>query len=163
MNTPERCRFWTGIIQLLLIVQMGTVVITLVLLPAAEETVVMGALVACWVVAIFLHIANFRLTRTGFQAQRYQYTKSLLNHADIRIRLLFHLLINWIVILLTAVVAWFIPEQDSARILALVVMFTSLLVWISFNLQHKKVNRFKNILLTSVIAMTIILLVIPLL
>ena len=163
MNNAERCRFWTNTTQVLLSLQMGAVAITLFPLLLANEVVVTGALGACWVIAILLHIANFRLTRTGPMAQRYQHTKKLLNHSDIRIRLLLHLSINWTVILLTTIVAWSGPEQDKARMLALVVTCTSLLVWVSFNLQHKKENRFKNILFTSVMAITFISMVFPLL
>ena len=164
MDNAERCRVWTRITLTLLFVQMGLVTLTCTLLVGgSEEGTVMIALAACWTAAILLHIANFRLTLTGFQADRYEYTLSLLNHSDLRLRLLFHMLINWLVILLTASIAWLVEQQTSARGLAWLVISTSLVVWISFNLQHRKINRSRNIQLTTMIAAILISMVLPLL
>ena len=163
MDNAKRCRFWTNTTLTLLLIQIGLVVLTSILLKIDIEGQKLPVLSACWLIAIVLHYANFRLTRTGFQPDRYEYTRSLLNHSDSRLRLLFHLLINWMVILLTVGVAWSMKDGANSQVLAWIVIVSSLLVWISFNLQHKKVNRRKNILVTSVISITLIILAFPLL
>ncbi len=162
MKRAERCRRWTRWTSSLLMLQLALALLVLVQLPGDQDAFLAVALVACWVIALLLHYANFRLTRTGFRAERYRYTLSLLNHRDIRVRLILHLLIHWLALLLTVGVAWSLEDSGQARTLAVIVVASSVLVWISFNLQHRKTNRRNNLVVSAAVATMLILLALPL-
>ena len=105
MDNASRCRFWTQLTLTLLLIQISLVVLTFVFVNIDIDGQKLAGLSACWFTAVLLHYANFRLTRTGFQSERYEYTHSLLNHSNTLLRLLSHLLINWLVIFLTVGIA----------------------------------------------------------
>ncbi len=160
------CRYWTRILAGLLVLKILLVAAIGALLvgqSVAPETDAPGAaaavagpwvgtlLTSLWVMAALVQYANFRLVRSAMAAQRLAWTGHWLHRPDPLLRLALHLLVNWAVLGVTLAAARAPPDRGQATLLAWVVVAGAAAVWIGFNLQHRRMNRARNLVLSTVL------------
>ncbi len=165
MTTPEeRCRALSERVERLCAVVLVCQLGVLPLLPQADSSVIVLAvlLALAWVFWIVLQKANYSLIRCGPQTARYDVSARWINRPEFLVRLGFHLLINWSVIATTLVVAWQFDEPLSRNLAWVAAIFT-VSVWVGFNLLHRRMNRAKNLALTTAIALLLLSVAWPLL
>ena len=162
-NLTERCQTltsrveWllatTGIFQLILIV-------VLVLQPnwtpvksIGESTQILTAL---WLVWLLLLSYNFRLVICGHQEFRYLHAPRLINRPNLPVRLTANFLTNWAVIVTTMIYAWSTDDVEFSRFIGWFLQVAIFAAWISFNLLHRRMNRVRNVVGSTIMLIVLI-------
>jgi hypothetical protein len=128
---------------------------TSLLAPDGTQSLVLLGLV--WLFAAALYVANITLVRTGPQAQRIVHAPMLVNRPAFVVRLTFHLIINWSAIAVTLLWAGTVADPRLAAGTARICIVAIGLLWISFNVMHRRFNRARNLILSSVPAASLLL------
>ena len=130
-------------------------------LPTDDEQLIGRRLVGwlipiSWIPWLLLHWNHYQLVRCGRVAARYQQAPYFVNRPDILARLAMHVAVNWMVLATNVGAAWVLSGTREARLLSGLTIVASILTWSWFNWQHHRVNRAKNLVLSTVMALTII-------
>ena len=110
-----------------------------------------------WILWIVALTCNLFLVRCGPIDLRYRYAPGLVNRPDFAVRVVLHLLINWSTLGLTIAVAWIVAGDALSRRLAWLTLAMSIFVWAGFNIQHRRVNRGRNWLISTAIMVTLVI------
>ena len=124
--------------------------------PGADVFAILVALAASWLLWLAVQVANYRLVKCGRQAVRYSLAPSFVNRPGYLTRAGFHLIINWSVIVVTLVVAQRLNGIAISSYLAGVAGCATSIVWLTFNYLHRRMNRGRNLLLSSAIAVSLV-------
>ena len=123
----------------------------------------LGGIVLIVVVAAWLYVTNYRLVRCGPQAVRFEAAPRFVNRPGLAVRLAFHVTINWLP--LATILLWARSLQDiaMARAAAAAVVALTVTVWIAFNVMHRRMNRLRNLVLSSTFAIALLAVAVSLL
>jgi len=158
LRTQAKCRALSRSVERLCVASLAMQLATLAMLvpetmPAAPR---LAPLALAWLAWGVLQVQNFRLVGCGNQARRLSLSPSFVNRPEFAIRMCFHLTINWSVLATSIAVAWRTHDTEWSRALALLAATAAVVVWISFNLLHRRMNRRRNLILSTSIAATLI-------
>jgi hypothetical protein len=113
---------------------------------------VLAALALLWVLGIAMQVTNWRLVSCGTQPERFRLSPRFVNRPDLGVRIAYHILVNWGVVIVTVIAAFSIRPSDSSIYLAYVCLAATVATWVAFNILHRRINRAKNLIFTSVVA-----------
>jgi hypothetical protein len=119
--------------------------------PPAADTL-SGLLGGVWISWVVTQVENYRLMRCGPLRERFRIAPLAINRSALIIRTTFHLAINWSAIATTLVVMLLLGPNKMDRALAYTCLAATVLIWLTFNLMHRRVNRLQNLLFTTSIA-----------
>jgi len=111
---------------------------------------------AMWLLWITVFISNNFLVGCGTVDVRYRDARVWVNRPDLSSRVILHVLINWSALTLTIVVAWTMQGSLLSEHLAWLSMSASISVWIAFNVRHRRMNRVRNLTISTVFAVALI-------
>lgn len=118
--------------------------------PAAATLTVL--LAGVWVLWLVTQVENYRLVRCGPLRERFGAAPLAINRSAPSIRMAFHLAINWSVIATTLIAMLLLGPNEMDRGLAYLCLAATVLVWVTFNVMHRRVNRLRNLLVTTTVA-----------
>lgn len=156
MDLRKRCIRWSDRVQLLLVtlllVHLAVIVQVVIGVKgdgAFSDWSVTLWLVTLWTVWLLLQVSNYRLVKCGPQEVRWELSPRFINRPNFYARLSSHVLVNWSVIITTLGVAWMLESYSLSTALVWISLWATVLVWGSFNVLHRRINRFRNLLLST--------------
>jgi hypothetical protein len=153
----DRCVRRSARVERLIAALVVLEVAVLMFVRGSADAAVLGAgVVMVWFAWLALLIANARLVLCGEQAVRFSAAPRWINRADFAVRMTLHLLINWSALATTWLVARRAYPSPLATWLLWGVVIGSMLVWLAFNVLHRRMNRMRNLLLSTALALALI-------
>ena len=158
----ERCDSLSRRVQrlcLYLVLSEALYVVWVVVRPVAaksEQVSLLAPLALLVILWLIIQRMNHQLVSCGTQDLRYRLSPRRINRPEFSIRMVYHLIINWSVIPLILLTALAIRPSDESRYLAYASLAATVFVWVSFNLLHRRINRARNLVSTTVIAAALI-------
>lgn len=110
-----------------------------------------------WIIWIVTQIENYRLVRCGPHAHRYSVAARTINRPEFPFRMTYHLLINWSAIAATLIAGFIVGNGALADTIGYICIVSVVVAWLVFNLLHRRVNRIRNLALSSTIAFVLIM------
>lgn len=169
-NLISRCVSLTKLCSFLLVGLVGiqiVLLLSIVMQPIAStgklDSVTTILLLLTWLLWLIVQISNWMLVRCGSQRERYRYAPGFINRSEFGIRLFVHLLINWSVLATTLTAAILLPDGRLRISLSWIILAATVITWLSFNLQHRRENRLRNLSLSTFMAASLFLLTVPML
>jgi len=158
MDVATRCLELTRLLGALLAVLLALqFVVCASLLSGVTQSGVNLFLGAAWLVWLASLVCNYFLVRCGPVSARYRAAPKFVNRQDYASRLLLHLFVNWSTIVVSIAVAWYFRDTPAGRDIAWISLAAIVVVWIQFNTLHRRMNRGRNLTMSSVIAATLAL------
>jgi hypothetical protein len=124
---------------------------------SAAQTSLLLPLVLIVIVWLMLQRMNHQLVSCGMQQFRYTLSPRHINRPEFAVRMAYHLIINWSAIPLILLAASASRPSSESRYLAYLAMAATILVWLAFNLLHRRMNRARNLLSTTLIAAALLI------
>lgn len=143
----------TRVLTALIAVQLALLLVSAIRGSVSWILTLLGTSWILWIIAL---ACNLLLVRCGPVDLRYRHDPRLVNRPDFVTRVALHVLINWSTLALTIVVAWLVPSDALSKQLAWLALTMSIAVWAGFNIQHRRMNVARNLLITTAIAVTLI-------
>ena len=113
---------------------------------------ILAVLGLIWLLWLSMLRTNAQLVACGSQSERFGLSPRFVNRPDAAVRLLYHFLVNWAAIALAILAGFAIRPSATTAYLGYACLAATLVVWIGFNVQHRRADRAKNLVLTSTIA-----------
>jgi len=107
---------------------------------------------AVWLAWLATLVSNYRLVGCGPVGVRFRDAPRFVNRPDFSVRLALHVLVNWSPIAVTVGVAWLLRETSTARALAWLAIGAAAAMWLEFNVLHRRMNRARNLAMSSLMA-----------
>lgn len=152
-NMQNRTRFLGNTLSLLLFVMIGIQLVLAYVLVSQRagvgDNLLISILSANWLVWIAVFVCNYALVSCGTVAVRYEHSRIWVNRPEFGFRVLMHVLINWSAAGWTLVAGWAIHGRALSDSLAWLVIAASVAVWIGFNLRHRRMNRARNLTIST--------------
>lgn len=124
--------------------------------PLLGQGSVVWLVPALWIPWLLLQWNHYRLISFGRVATRYPRAPNFVNRPDLVARLLMHLSVNWMVLATSVGLAWLLTGTKEGRVLSGLIIVASVLTWFWFNWQHRRVNRPRNLALSTTMAVAVI-------
>jgi hypothetical protein len=102
-----------------------------------------------WIVWVMTLLRNYRLVRCGSQSERFRRSGRLVNHPGFLARGFFHLMINWSAIAATLIAIAFTPPGRIHPWVSYLCIIATVAAWTHFNLLHRRMNRARNLVLST--------------
>lgn len=109
-----------------------------------------------WLLWLAVFISSYLLVSCGTVVERYKEVPSWVNRPDFISRTTLHVLTNWSALVMTVWVAWKVRGTPFSGQLAWLSLVATIMVWIAFNVRHRRMNRARNLTVSTVFAMGLI-------
>jgi hypothetical protein len=158
MDAATRCQELTRLLTSLLAVLLALqFVLCAALFSGVTQRGVNVFLGAVWLIWVASLVCNYFLVRCGPVAVRFRASPRFVNRQDYASRLFLHLFVNWSTIAVSIAVAWHFRGTPTGQGVAWMSLAAVVVVWIKFNTLHRRMNRGRNLMMSSAIAATLAL------
>ena len=123
--------------------------------PADKEWSLLALLAIVWVLWLLSFATNYALVSHGTVATRYELTGHFINRPGLFMRVVSHVMVNWSAIAATLLLAALALEPQTKSILAILVIAAVPLVWIGFNIRHRRMNHLRNLTISTAFAVAL--------
>jgi hypothetical protein len=167
-SQATRCRLLSRQVEILCVVLLsieaamliGAATVISDSASAAWIYLAIGVLWAFWLITL---LRNYRLVRCGSQSERFRRTGRMVNHPGFAARGFFHLMINWSAIAATLIAVAFTPPGRIHPWLSYLCIIATVATWAHFNLLHRRMNRARNLVLSTSCAVALLLIAVHIL